>query len=1048
MLKALMTGTALLCLYLLTPLAWAQAEDDSDEDGEEYAIEQRIQWFYGSRGLDKVDRPDLKRKAATDQVQQMRAEEAQFAQSAVWTAIGPSPMNMLSWTMGRVAGRISCLALHPSDTNTLYLGTAGGGLWKTTTGGTSWTALSNDLPSQSIGSLYVDPTNPQIVWVGTGEQNSSCLGYFGTGLYKSTDGGSSFVAKNGSGGSALNLSFVSAICAHPSQNQVILAAGQGYCNNGTQQTGGIYRTNDGGTTWTKVLTGYGADLISDPNNSSVFYASMGRWADAANGIYKSTDAGQTWTQLKSGIDYGTAVTRIRLAMAPSNSNTLYAYTSESKIFKTTNGGSSWTLTGSSACEGQCTYNLCFAVSPADPATLLIGSIRFARSTNSGSTLSYLTSSWGSSQKVHQDTHVLVYDPSNANRFWVGSDGGLWRTDNGGTSFTNLNANLNITQLYDIAVAPSDPTRVFGGAQDNSSLGTDNSTIWDVNLVSGDGFMNLVDPRNANNVFQTSYPGSLPALYRSTSGGSPNSFSSLSMTGVSSGNFPWVTPLAISADSANATTYLFVGSNKVFKSTNNGTNWSSTSSSALTSSGSLSVIEAVPDSTRMMVYAGSANGGIYRSNDVSVASPSWSTVTGNYPGGNVTDIAADRANPLRVFVTRGAFGASKLYRSTTGGTTWSAVGAGLPDVPANSVVIDSDDANRIFVGTDVGVFESLDGGDTFGTLMLSFPLGTVVTDLELTRTPHVLSAATYGRGAWQIDLTTSTGNLPPTANFSFTTSGLSANFTDSSTDSDGTIASWAWTFGDGGSSTLKNPSHSYAAGGTYTVGLTVTDNGGLTASTSKSVTVSSGPTPIGLGTPKTGIGGAAGTWTEFYVDLPAAAVTPQLTITTSGGSGDADLYTRFGQPPSSSVYDCKSEGATNAESCVHDYPSSGRWYIGIYHYATTSGITLLANFTASNCAPFSTSYPNLSGAKSSWQHFSFNVATCATLLTVKSTGGSGDADLYVRAGAQPTTTSYNCRPYTAGNNETCTLNTPVSGLWYASLRGYSAYAGVTLTISYE
>ncbi len=753
MLKLCVTSMALLCLFFLTPLVLAQTDNDIDEDSEEYAIEQRMLWFYGSRGLDKVDRPDLKRKAATDQVLLMRAEEARLAQSAAWAPIGPSPMNMLSWTMGRVAGRISCLALHPTDSNTLYLGTAGGGFWKTTNGGTSWTALSNDLPSQSIGSCYVNSTNPQVVWVGTGEHYSSCLGYFGTGIYKSNDGGASFAAMNGSGGSTLNLSFVSAICAHPSQSQVMLAAGLGYCNNGTQQTGGIYRTSDGGSTWTKVLTGYGADLISDPSNPSVFYASVGRWSDAANGIYKSSDAGLTWTRFQSGIDYGTAVTRIRLAMAPSNSNTLYAYTSESKIFKTTNGGSSWTLTGSSACEGQCTYNLCLAVSPADPATLLIGSIRFARSTNSGGTLSYLTSSWGSAQKVHQDTHVLVYDPNNANRFWVGSDGGLWRTDNGGTSFTNLNANLNITQFYDIAVAPFDTTRVFGGAQDNSSLGTSNSTIWDVNLVTGDGFMNLVDPINPNNVFQTSYPSNLPSVYRSTTGGAPNSFSSLRMAGVTGGNFPWVTPLAISANSANTTNFLFVGSNKVFKSTNNGTKWNSTSSAALAPTGSLSVIEAVPDSTRMMVYAGSENGGIYRTNDVSLSSPVWSTVTGNYPGGKVTDIAADRANPLRVFVTRGAFGASKLYRSTTGGTTWSAVGAGLPDVPANTVSIDPWDANRIYVGTDVGVFESLDGGDTFSTLMLGFPMGLVVTDLEVSSTPHKLTAGTYGRGAWQVDLTT-------------------------------------------------------------------------------------------------------------------------------------------------------------------------------------------------------------------------------------------------------------------------------------------------------
>lgn len=743
-----------LSLFLLIPsllLAQELGPGERDEEGgEEYQIEQRREWFERSHSLESVNRPDLLRRRAATDARDQRRREATQPRRAAWAEIGPSPMNMLSWTMGRVSGRVSALAVHPTDIDTLYLGAADGGLWKTTNGGTSWTPLSMDLGTQSIGSLLIDPNDSETIWVGTGEHAQGCTGYFGIGLYKSTDGGATLQEMNGSTGHMLDLSYVSAIAKHPGAPNVILAGGRGFCSGGTLVTGGVYRSADGGLTWDRTLTGEAHDIVSDPSNASVFYAGIGRSANTVNGVYKTTDGGQTWTRLENGIDFGSSLTRFRIAMAPSNSNIVYVYTQEGKIFKTTNGGTSWTQTGSGACEGQCSYNLCFAVDPTNPSTLLIGSIRFGLSTNDGASLTYLTSGWGSGQKVHQDTHVLVYDPNDSNRFWVGSDGGLWRTDNGGSTFTNLNANLNITQFYDIAVSHVDHTRVFGGAQDNSSLGTSNNLVWDVNVVTGDGFMNLVDPLDANYVFQTSYPSSLPSIYRSTSGGAPNTFSFLSTSGLLTGPYPWVTPLEICTDSAKTTSYLFVGSNRVFMSANRGSSWTQTSTGTL-GSASLTVIEAMPVDSRIVVYAGSSDGNIYRTDNVLATTPTWTNVKGNYPGGNVTDIAIDPNDVNRVFITRGAFGASKLYSSTTGGTTWTAAGGGLSDVPANSVAIDPIDTDRIFVGTDVGVFESVDGGANFASIMIGFPLATVVTDLEISETPHILTAGTYGRGAWRLDL---------------------------------------------------------------------------------------------------------------------------------------------------------------------------------------------------------------------------------------------------------------------------------------------------------
>lgn len=736
-------------------IAAQRPEPGDKSEGEEELILEREQWFSESRGLGDLNRPDRLRRAALEATRAMRDVERLRDSRAAWTEMGPSPMNMFQWAMGRVAGRIAALAVHPDDDQIIYLGAASGGLWKTTDGGGQWTSIFDDIGTLTIGCVVLDPQDPQTVWVGTGEQRQSCTSYFGLGLFKSGDAGASFVEMNGSGSSTLDLSYVAAVAIHPTNDQIVLAGGHGWCNQGVYEYGGLFRSTDRGQTWTKVLTGSVNDIIADPAHPGTFYVASGRWGLSTDGIYKSTDGFATWNRLENGIAYGSQIGRCRLTQSPSNSLVLYALMNMSgsgtRIYKTADGGASWTLQNTSACEGQCDYNLCIDVHPTNPNTLLVGSIRFARSTNSGQSLTYLTSGWGSSQTVHQDTHVLLYDRTDGNRFWVAGDGGLWRTDNDAASFHNLNANLNITQFYDIAVKPGDHKTIFGGSQDNSSEATFGTTVWDVTVVTGDGFMNLVDPLNPAIVYQTSYPSGLPNVVRSTSGGAPGTFSWLPMTGCGTGEpYPWVTPLAIVANAAGTQSYQFVGSNRVYLSQDDGWTWTPLSASAL-SSYALSVIEPYVSGTTIGVFAGSSDGRIFHCDDVLSASPAWQEVTDNYPGGRVSDIAVDPNDAKNVFVTRGAFGAGRLYQSQIGGGSWNAIGSGLPDVPANTVAIDPAYPNRIFVGTDTGVFESTDSGKNFSTMMIGFPLGAVVNDLEIDAASRTLTAGTYGRGAWQTSL---------------------------------------------------------------------------------------------------------------------------------------------------------------------------------------------------------------------------------------------------------------------------------------------------------
>jgi hypothetical protein len=374
------------------------------------------------------------------------------------------------------------------------------------------------------------------------------------------------------------------------------------------------------------------------------------------------------------------------------------------------------------------------------------------SIDGGATLTILTAGWGSAQAVHQDTHIVRFSKNDGNRFWVGSDGGLWRSDDGGGTFSNLNANLEITQFYDIALDPDDPGRVYGGAQDNSSSRRADDDLWDVTEVTGDGFMNAVDAHDPDRVFQTSYPNGGAMVILSTERGEPGTYSWVSHDGQDGSEpFPWVTPLVAGGGS------LFVASNRVYRARivddANAYAWTAISDN-LTGNGSASVnVMTVAEGGRALrMYVGTTNGKIATTANALDPTPEWTDLTGSYPAGNVSDIAIDPADQTRVFATRSLFPAPHLLRST-GGSDWEEIGAGLPTLPANTVIVDPFDSGRVFVGTDIGVYESTDGGDTFAPMMTGMPLGMVVTDLEISADPHVLVAATYGRGAWKIDLET-------------------------------------------------------------------------------------------------------------------------------------------------------------------------------------------------------------------------------------------------------------------------------------------------------
>ncbi len=304
--------------------------------------------------------------------------------------------------------------------------------------------------------------------------------------------------------------------------------------------------------------------------------------------------------------------------------------------------------------------------------------------------------------------------------------------------------------------------------------------------------------------------------------------------------------------------------------------------------------------------------------------------------------------------------------------------------------------------------------------------------------------------------TGTGNnILPVASFTKSCSQLVCSFNGSaSSDSDGTIASYVWNFGDGTTGTGATKSHTYAADGTYTVSLTVTDNVGGNHTTTSSVTVAAdvveppvGDLVLSNGVAKTGISAATGADVVYTMVVPAGAT--DINFAMSGGTGDADMYVKFGSAPTDSSYDCRPYKSGNTESCTGTQ-SGGTYYVRLKAYSAFSGVSLTGSFTEvttppPGLTPIDSTVSNISVSRRAWKRYTVDLAAGYTNLVVTMSGGSGDADLYVRRGAQSTTSAYDCRPYKTGNNEACTFTAPAAGTWYIDIYGYSASSGITLNV---
>ncbi len=657
-----------------------------------------------------------------------------------WQPLGPNAIPLF----GTSVGRMSAIAVHPTNASVIYVGGAQGGVWKTVDGGASWTPLTDRECSLAMGSIALDPVNPDIVYAGTGEQHFSGDSYYGCGLLRSTDGGATWTRLGasafapGAGGARISRVVLAPSTAGTPATTTVFAASDL----------GLFRSTDGGGTWSELLVGAlgcssfptcaATDLVIHPTNDSILYAAI-----RTRGVYKTVDRGATWTALPSG--FPTAqVGRINLALTPTAPDTLYASvhnTSTSQllgIWRTLDGGGTWTPLAASgaSCGSQCWYDMYITVHPTTPTTIYFGGVSLYRSTDAGATFQNITSF------IHVDQHLMTFDPQDPQTVYAANDGGIYRSTNGGTSWTSLNTGLELTQFYEgISLHPSDRTIVLGGTQDNGTLQYTGVPNW-LFVLGADGGYTAIDHDNPTVRYaetQWTANSGFGGPRRSDGGGFV-----LKVNGIAAGDrAQFIPPLVM--DPVNAAT-LYFGTYRLYRTTDRAESWTAISPDLTGGSGTITAIAPAP-TNRLAVYVGTNNGLLQLTTD---GGASWAPRTSGLPNRFVQDIAVDRADWQTAYVAVSGFGTGHVFRTVNGGQTWNDVSGALPDVPVNAVILDPASRGIVLIGTDLGVFMSADSGGTWAPLDQGLP-NVAVYDIAYNPATATLIAATHGRGMFQLQL---------------------------------------------------------------------------------------------------------------------------------------------------------------------------------------------------------------------------------------------------------------------------------------------------------
>lgn len=802
------------------PMEHHRENDSRDEEFEHFG---RWADFWGPRLMPDGSFPsgeilwqELQAKIAAQRQQRGSAKGTRPQSSANFTPLGPEQVP----TNGG-AGRINCITFHPTNTNIILVGAPSGGLWKSTDNGSTWSSSTDTLATLGVSAVAIDPSNPQVIYLGTGDRDARDT--YGVGILKSTDGGATWTTTGLSW--TLNQNrVVSDILIFPTNTSTLLAA----------TSNGIWRSTDGGQTWSQRTTSYTMELRLHPTNPSIVFASTYNQTGGA-AILRSLDGGVSWTSVWSS----TSVNRIALAVSPTAPRRVYALCSSASnngffgLYMSLDTGSNWTQRSSSpnilgsntsgtSTGGQGWFDLCLIVHPTDSLMLFAGGINIWRSTDGGQSWANLTywQQGTSVPYVHADQHYFVFKPGTT-ELWVGNDGGVFRTTDLGSSWSDRSNGLAILQVYRMSHSRGSTTPVIlAGSQDNGTNRRTSTGSWAM-VYGGDGMENAIDWQTTSTMYCSIYYGS---FYRSTNSGA--TWTSITPSGESQ-NGSWITPFHMHPSNPQL---LYAAYRTVYRSSNRGTNWSSLGTPLGTNDRAtfMAVAPSNPDvivvGTRSTMFR-TTNGGA-----------NWTSIVGSLPS-SLSSAAIDPANANTIWVTCSNWSSgSKVYRSTDGGSSWTNLSTGLPNVPINCIAIDPRTGN-VYVGSDIGIYVRTPGASQWTSWDDGLP-NVIVRDLELDTATNRIYAATYGRGIWQGTLLNQTVTAAIWASRTTICAGDTVRFADASS---GSISSRTWTFSGGSpaNSTDSAVAVVFPNSGIFTVRLVIT-SGPLTDSAMLTITVNQRP----------------------------------------------------------------------------------------------------------------------------------------------------------------------------------------------------------------
>lgn len=776
----------------------AEPEEESEVPG--YTQYKRWEWFMAPRVSATGER--FNPSQVWTEMTAYKQQNPNITAAGNWTFMGPSTTSALAG-----AGRLNFVRVDPNNANSIYVGSPAGGLWHSIDGGNTWTSNTDNI-AQVIGctDIAIDPANSNIMYLATGDGDGGDT--YTVGVLKTIDGGLTW---NTTGLTFYpgNVRQMSRILIDPSNSNNITVA----------TSGGIYHSNDAAVTFTLAQAGSFKDMELKPGTPSIMYA-------AGTEFFRSSNGGLTWTKITSGLPAAATLSRIAIAVSPADPNYVYLliglaapnYGTEG-FYKSTNGGTSFSKTGTPANIGtQQWYDLAIAASPTNVNEVIIagqyqtgnaGGVM--RSTNAGSSFSLIATGNtinSTTSGVHTDYHDVVY--ASGTQIYITSDGGIYGSSNNGTSWTNLNNNLAISQMYGFGQSTTNANLTIQGWQDNGTNIYDGT--WQ-QTMGGDGMLAFISKSNDNNMWGSQYNGS---LNRSTNGG--NTWSGI--TGISETG-AWVTPWIEDPVTSNT---LWAGFVNVWKSTNGGATW--TKKSTFTNTAALNAI-AVSPANNLIIWTAKA-GGFYKSAD---GGTTWTTIT-NAPAGNISYITCSNTDPNKAWITYSGFAnTTKVFQTNDQGLTWINLSGSVPNIPVNCITYVNNSNDALYIGTDVGVYYKDASLSSWQPFTCGLP-NVIVTQINIFYPTGKIRASTYGRGMWESDPYLP-GTYAPTvalgADKKIACPGAAIHFTDFSA---GQPTSWNWTFtgGNPATSTLQNPVVYYNTTGTFPVTLTATNANGFDTKT--------------------------------------------------------------------------------------------------------------------------------------------------------------------------------------------------------------------------